>query len=405
MANNLYSQFRKVKHYGGNKLLSELELNFKWYFDWSFLKIGGWTNVESGVTQGYFGGNFYELKPVHDPSYNDGQVWESVRKDWCFETGVNYNTEPRTIVEEISHIGGGTGLISTTSHHQFLVGDTVTITDSNIEAYNDTFVIVGTPSDNQLHVTTLPNSGVGFLASIYSTTNPLSVSVSVNGTGIETNTAGLEHHINYPLGRVIFDTALNTGTSSVIAQYSFRDVQTYIADSVPWMVEFQMDSLRPDHPNWDNIDFIDKGEWSLNAPHRIQLPAIVLESVDYRGGRPFELGHVAMWENPEMVFHVLAENRFDRNNLVSILMDQKHHTIFLFDSDELADMDYFPLDYKGMVTSSPMMYENIVVDMTHLRWLKCWIKDMNVFDVKTQTTNLHYARVRAVLEVVIGDSL
>lgn len=396
MANNLYDQFRKVEHFGENKLLTEVELNLKWYLDWSFLKIGAWKNVESGVTQGYFGGNFYELKPVHDPSYTDGQVWEGIRKDWVFETGVDYQTKPIDIVDIVS-TGGGSGTINLAAQHYFDDGTTIIISDNTESTYNSTFTIFDSTSTS-ISVTGIAVNGTGTGGNIVGQFNPFEAAVNVND-----NTAPA-HHINYPLGRVIFDTALNTGTSTVVAQYSYRDVQTYIADSVPWLVEFQFDSFRSDQINWNNIDFINKGEWAMNAPHRIQLPAVVVEAVDYRGGQPFELGNLSSLESPQVIFHVIAENRFDRNNLVNILMEQKHHTIWLFDSDEVHESDHFPLDFRGEKVDSPKMYENVVSPTGH-RWIKCWWKEINSSNISTQNPNFHYARVRTEFEVISVDKL
>ena len=76
-----YTKFQKVAEVGNSLLNSELESNLKWYIDWGMLGIGGWTDVTI-PTSGAWGGTFDRLRPVQDPAYTDGQVWESSRKDW-----------------------------------------------------------------------------------------------------------------------------------------------------------------------------------------------------------------------------------------------------------------------------------------------------------------------------------
>jgi hypothetical protein len=61
------------------------------------------------------------------------------------------------------------------------------------------------------------------------------------GTTYGTGDATYAHHYNYPLGRVVFDTAVST-TSAVKLEYSYRNVQTYIADQAPWWDEIQQES-------------------------------------------------------------------------------------------------------------------------------------------------------------------
>ncbi len=81
--------FKGVIHIGNTLLMSKLEINLKTWFDWALLRVGGWTDVVD-PTLGAFGGDFSELRLVDDPSYTAGTVWEAVRKDWVWESGVNY---------------------------------------------------------------------------------------------------------------------------------------------------------------------------------------------------------------------------------------------------------------------------------------------------------------------------
>lgn len=78
-----------VPHYGNDFLSNLLEVNLKAYYDWALLNIGAWTEINI-ADSGYYGANFSQLRPVSDPNYTDGQVWEAFRKDWVYEQNIDY---------------------------------------------------------------------------------------------------------------------------------------------------------------------------------------------------------------------------------------------------------------------------------------------------------------------------
>lgn len=86
------SCFKGIDNISQDMLLNILEANFKMYLDWSFLKIGGWFDAEKPQETIYGGNTHYQLIPVNDMSYDDGQVWQGIRKDWVWETGISYNS-------------------------------------------------------------------------------------------------------------------------------------------------------------------------------------------------------------------------------------------------------------------------------------------------------------------------
>lgn len=80
------------QHLTYDNLSNILEANLKMYYDWAFLGIGGWTDVNI-PTSGIYSTDFSRLRPVSDPNYTNGQVWETPRKDLVWETGITY-TDP-----------------------------------------------------------------------------------------------------------------------------------------------------------------------------------------------------------------------------------------------------------------------------------------------------------------------
>ena len=144
---------------------------------------------------------------------------------------------------------------------------------------------------------------------------------SNSGTGDAT----YGHHYNYPLGRVVFDSAIPT-TSTVQIEHSYRNVQTYIADQAPWWDELQYNSMRVDDVTFDQVS---SGNWSILANHRVQMPAVVLEVVPRRRYEPYELGSSTNIITQDMLFHIVAESRWWRNQLVDIISAQKDKTLML----------------------------------------------------------------------------
>jgi hypothetical protein len=83
--------FNHVTDIGHRDNISSLEDNLKSFFDWSFLNIGAFINVNIS-TNSLDGGDFSKLKPVSgDPTIVYPRVWETARKDWVYETGVSHN--------------------------------------------------------------------------------------------------------------------------------------------------------------------------------------------------------------------------------------------------------------------------------------------------------------------------
>lgn len=96
-------KFNRVKHWGESNIIKRLEENIKAFYDWGFLCIGGWKNVT--------GGDRAILREVETAPRNDGEtVYQAYRKDWVWESGVQYEDIDGTIHAPIipSVTGGGT---------------------------------------------------------------------------------------------------------------------------------------------------------------------------------------------------------------------------------------------------------------------------------------------------------
>jgi len=328
MAITDYTKLKHVRRISDTDLLTEIETNLKYYLDWGLLGVGGWIDVNAPQS-GIGGSEQSTLKYTVDPSYNNGQVFQGVRKDWVWETGVEYD-------------------------------------------------YAGT-DDEPIQIT----------------------GVAVNGTMRASGDSTYGWYINYPLGRVIFNTAIPTG-SVVKADHSYRWCQTYVSDDAPWWRELQYRSYDSSEPHF--IQRENKGDWSIGGHHRVQMPSVVIECVSRGTSQGYELGNNALNRQQDVLFHVIAESRQDRNKLVDYFINLKDKVIWLFDSDLMIENMGFPLDYRGMLVGDKMYPD--WVDPTGdggFRWKKCYIVGSNASEVESWTPNLHEGVVRLNLEVVIGD--
>lgn len=63
------------------------------YFDWALLDVGNYFNVSLGEMSPD-GNDYSKLRLSSDPNYTQGQVWEGFRKNWVWQSGVDYSPSP-----------------------------------------------------------------------------------------------------------------------------------------------------------------------------------------------------------------------------------------------------------------------------------------------------------------------
>ena len=213
--------------------------------------------------------------------------------------------------------------------------------------------------------------------------------VYVNNTFYGSGATGVyAHKIDYPNGRVIFNQAIST-TGVVEVNYSHRYCSFYTSDTT-WFKEVLFNSYRVDDPQFMQHS---SGVWDVLAQNRIQLPAVIVETVPRREFRPLQIGG-GQWVKQDVLFHILAENTWDRDKLIDIISYQKDRTILSFDKNRLAGEDKFPLDYDGSLRSGALSYPALVKDSGNggYFWKKMFIKDMT-----TQETASYPPMFRAVV--------
>jgi hypothetical protein len=266
-------------------LNNELQDNIIEFLDWALLQKGNFQNVNLNEMAPN-GQDYSKLRLSGSQSYASGVAWEGFRKNWVWQSGVNYTPSP--IVGSNNNIPGISGVY-----------------------INNTFY----PS---------------------------------------TTTGNYGHYVDYYNGRIVFNSGLPSG-SIVQAEYSYKYINVIYANSLPWLREIQYRSL--DLPPIFNT--INKGEFNLPAERRIQLPAIAVEIVPRRSVIGYQLGG-GHFVNTDILFHCLAEDEFTRNKLVDIISLQEEKSIWMFNSNAIANSGEFPLDYRGVPVSGALRYPDLV---------------------------------------------
>lgn len=224
--------------------------------------------------------------------------------------------------------------------------------------------------------------------------NPGVSGVYVDGSFKPTDSVGTyAHHIDHFNGRVIFDTAIPTG-STVQAAHSYKWINVTYANSLPWLREIHKDTHQPG----STFDDVSEGDWDIPPEARLQLPAIAIEVVPRRTFKGYQLGG-GQWVYTDVIFHCLAEDEITRDKLVDIVSLQSDKTIYLFHSNNINANTHpasgFPLDYRGVPVSGALRYPELVEEYPGG---KMRFKDVKVQEMMVFGSNIYGGVVRITTE-------
>jgi hypothetical protein len=222
--------------------------------------------------------------------------------------------------------------------------------------------------------------------------NPGISGVYIDGNFEPTSGVGTyAHTVDYFNGRVIFDSAIPTG-SVVQAEYSYKYINVVYANNVPWLREIQKNTQNPTN------NFLDtsQGSWDIPPETRLQLPAIAIEMVPTRKFKGYQLGG-GQWTYSDVIFHCIAEDEYTRNQLVDFVSFQNDKSVYLFDSNEIDKSGAFPLDSNGSPVPSALLYPTLLENYAYgkMRITKMMVEGMSTFQ-----TDIYGGTIRATVEVI-----
>jgi hypothetical protein len=216
--------------------------------------------------------------------------------------------------------------------------------------------------------------------------------VYINNQFYSSTTSGTySHKVDYYNGRIIFDSPIPSG-SKVQVEHSYKYVNIIYANNLPWLREIQ---YRTQEPSLSFLN-VQKGEFSLPAEMRVQLPAIAVEIVPKRTLRGYQLGG-GQFVDTDIIFHCLAEDENTRNKLLDIMSFQNDKTILMFNSNTIANSGAFPLNYFGVPVSGALRYPDLInkYASNRIRLKNAIVQNMDLIN-----TNFYAGLVRLTAEVI-----
>lgn len=206
-----------------------------------------------------------------------------------------------------------------------------------------------------------------------------------------TGSGNYGYNINYPLGRIVFNNNVSS-TSNIKLEYSYRYIQTYKANESVWWKEVQTETYNPSA-------YKPSGDYSITANHRVQLPAIIIETIPRTELIPYELGSATNIVIQDLFLHVFTENPVHRNTIMDILLNQKDKVIILYDIDKVVKNQVYPLNKYGNVNASGLNYPSLSSNHSNYRKSWCTIKDSNIGELNTLRSKLYNGIVRWSIEI------
>jgi len=333
-------KFSGVTNIGSHLLMSQVENNIKSFLDWGLLNIGAFINV----TRNQFnihGNPLHVLKPTEDPNYDLGQVWQTMRKDWVWEQSVSF--------------------------------------------------------DNGVNPSSSPSPSV--TPSVPLSISPIDISgIYINNVfyPIGTSDPTYAYYIDYLNSRIIFNNAISTSTI-VEMEYSYRWAQIYRYDNAKWWQQLQ---YRTDE-NSLHFNEIQTGDFSILSNNRVQLPAIIIESVARAQSEPYELGNKSLIVDQDLLLHIISENRNDRNILIDILRLQQDKAIRLYDTNKVIENNVYPFNIDGSLNNSRLNYDQLVKNSSY-QWNEARLIDIYASDVQSFNPFLSEASIKLTVQIIFG---
>jgi hypothetical protein len=206
-----------------------------------------------------------------------------------------------------------------------------------------------------------------------------------------TGSGAYGYSVDYNLGRVTFRNPVSSN-SSVNLSYSYRYVQTYKANESIWWKEIQENSYNPSNFRTNPDTFI-------TSNHRVQLPAIVIQTAPRSVSIPYEIGTAANILIQDLLLHIYTENPTTRNSLIDILLKQKDKSLNLYDTNKVIKHNAQPLNYRGEPNINRLNYDQISLD-NRFFLKKAFIQNSILSELNSFSDSLYHGVVRWSIEIL-----
>lgn len=200
---------------------------------------------------------------------------------------------------------------------------------------------------------------------------------------------GSGYKIDYPNGRVIFDTPI-PATSTVSLNYSYKWIKVDQAEGIPFFRQIQFGSFE-----LDNNFVTSSGDWVQIGQTRLQLPVVLIEAVPKRTYEPYQLGG-GQWANSDFVFYVMA----DRDAIVSDILDtitfQNDRIIKMFNTNTVSKSGAYPIDIGGNLLNKKYTYPYLLENYPSAN---CRIHNSTISDITEISYSFYVGTARVSTQV------
>ena len=225
--------------------------------------------------------------------------------------------------------------------------------------------------------------------------------VFVGDTWYETasETGIYSHYIDYPHGRIVFDSAIST--SAVVKSDFAHRTMSFIDANQGWFQELLFNSYKV-----DRSDFLaaGSGQWDQLAETKRVLPVCGIELVQNRTYSPYQLGG-GQWAHQDVLMYICTETRRERDQWMDILSMQNDRTFYLINRKLMKEDAGYPhdLDYRGMTVSSPTQYPQMVAPtgQSGFRWTNAIMENTRAEVMETVNGWLYRGVVRSQMTVIL----
>jgi hypothetical protein len=234
--------------------------------------------------------------------------------------------------------------------------------------------------------------------------NPEPIQISgiyINNTFRPINTG---YYIDYPNGRVVFDTAL-PARSGVHLEYSYKFINVLPGDKFPDVMNAVVKSDRIDGTSY----LAGSGEYGLLSDQRLELPAVIIESSKRGNYAGYQLGG-GLTYTVKVVAHVISEDKSLTNKIANIIgAGLKDKTLLMYDPQLVEEQDGYPLDYRGSKSNNPKTYPQMIAYSgdggfrrnRNIQNSKLFIKNTEEQGCSTVNNNIHHHPVTLTIEVIL----
>jgi len=233
-----------------------------------------------------------------------------------------------------------------------------------------------------------------------------STPIPVTGVWIDNSFYGsgdgtYSHYVDYRNGRVVFDYPI-ADTSNVQTSFSHRTVGVCLG-SEQFIQELMYDSY--DMEDLDSYLIASSGTRNQLGYTRLNLPIVAIELVQSGKREGWQLGGGQIAYN-DVLFHIFADNEFEKNNIRDVLLNQNEKIFYLINRGLMKEDPNYPLQLNrlGHPVDNAKNYADLVMPTGDggYRWKQARFDSVTCSDMEPVNSWLHRSTVRATFSVIMG---